>query len=244
MSRQNKCKKTHFQPEYSHHFHYSNYFQHQNTAYKVQGFTLIELLLALGLMAILALLAYRGLDSVLRLHQGAYTHQQQAQAIDRTLTQLEADARQANSVTLLAPANTTISGVSNTGLRLQIKRRIENEPVILEWSLENNHLLRRANSENNVTDVTVNTTASIISNTSSVSAVKTAKPIQTADLLESIDTIEWLEWNIEKSTWNVVDLTRMQIQAQPNKQFPLINGLGLRLTIAGKTLEKHFLIGR
>jgi prepilin-type N-terminal cleavage/methylation domain-containing protein len=224
MSRQNDYKKAHFQA------YQKYYIQHQN---KAQGFTLIELLLALGLMAILALLAYRGLDSVLRLHQGAYTHQQQAQAIDRTLTQLEADARQASSVVLLSSTATPASGISNAGLHLQIKRRIGNESVIIEWTLENKHLLRRTNAEAKPNAPIVNP------------AVSTT--VQTADLLGSIDTIEWLEWNIENSIWNVVPLTKVQIQAQPNEQkgqLPLTNALGLRLTITGKTLEKHFLIGR
>lgn len=69
-----------------------------------RGFTLIELLIALGLMAIFALLAYRGLDSVLRLDRAAQDHDGVAAARLRVMTQLEADLRQANSVSIVQVA--------------------------------------------------------------------------------------------------------------------------------------------
>ncbi len=104
-----------------------------------RGFTLIELLIALGIMAVFALLAYRGLDSVLRLHSGAQAHEQQVQAIDRVITQLEADLRQASSVTVLPQ----LEGA--TALRLRISRRVGSELASVDWVLidKDNALERR-----------------------------------------------------------------------------------------------------
>lgn len=104
-----------------------------------RGFTLIELLIALGIMAVFALLAYRGLDSVLRLHSGAQVHEQQVQAIDRVITQLEADLRQASSVTVLPP----LEGA--TALRLRVSRRVGSELASVDWVLidKDNALERR-----------------------------------------------------------------------------------------------------
>ncbi len=103
-----------------------------------RGFTLIELLIALGIMAVFALLAYRGLDSVLRLHSGAQAHEQQAQAIDRVITQLEADLHQASSVAVLPPLD------GGSTLRLRLSRRVGSDLASVDWLLADNALERRA----------------------------------------------------------------------------------------------------
>lgn len=111
---------------------------------KSAGFTLIELLIALGLMAIFALLAYRGLDSVLRLNGASQQHDAQAAARLRVITQLEADIRQAQRVSITAPA----SGEQT----LQLKRRTsqtEGEARVVDvvWSLNAGTLTRQADEQ-------------------------------------------------------------------------------------------------
>jgi prepilin-type N-terminal cleavage/methylation domain-containing protein len=194
-----------------------------------RGFTLIELLLALGLMAIFALLAYRGLDSVLRLHQGANEHQQKAQALDRTLTQLEADFRQASSVQFV-PAP-----VQSDGFYVHIKRRIGTENLNIEWLVDQQHLLRRAASN---TDLTTNTSIN-----------------QTAEVLSPVTRVEWLYWKdvpsdgIVTSTeafkpdWALVALDKFATDT-PIKILTTAKAAGIRLTVAGNTVEKYFLIGQ
>jgi general secretion pathway protein J len=181
------------------------------------GFTLIELIIALGVMAIFALLAYRGLDSVLRLHQGAYAHEQQAQAIDRVITQLEADLRQASKVTVLAPEK------DGAASRLQIFRRIEgvatSELAAVVWVLEGSTLLRR---------------------TALVSGD------QSAELLTQVGELSWLTYGTDSSnaalTWRAIAVP--EIIAQATKTLAISRGFGVRLTVAGKPLEKVFLVGR
>jgi type II secretion system protein J len=182
-----------------------------------RGFTLIELLIALAVMAIFALLAYRGLDSVLRLHQGAYAHEQHAQAIDRSITQLEADLRQASKVTVLAP---TTDGASP---RLQIRRRVEgsvtSELATVEWMQTGSTLLRRTTL---------------------------GSDIQSAELLQQISELTWLTFNMSANNiagkWQMIQVA--EIAAQPTKSLAITRGFGLRLSVAGKPLEKVFLVGR
>ncbi len=182
-----------------------------------RGFTLIELLIALGVMAVFALLAYRGLDSVLRLHQGAYAHEQQAQAIDRAITQLEADVRLASSVKLLAPLQ------DGAALRLQIMRRIEgstgSELARVEWVFEGSVLQRRA---------------------------ALLGGVQTAELLTQVSDPTWLSFTASAGGAAVVwrPILLAEILAQPSKALDVQRGMGLRLTVAGKPLEKVFLVGR
>jgi prepilin-type N-terminal cleavage/methylation domain-containing protein len=187
---------------------------------KQRGFTLIELLIALGVMAVFALMAYRGLDSVLRLHDGAKVHEQQAQAIDRVITQLEADVRQASNVTL--QASTQEGGVP----RLVVVRRMEggaggagSERVSVEWSVSGTRLLRTT---------TLSTGA------------------QSAELLPSVSDVSWLTFSTAPPNagvaWRPVQLS--EIVSQPTRSIEVLKGLGLRFTVAGKPLEKLFLVGR
>ncbi|MEY3996164.1 MAG: hypothetical protein RL344_507 [Pseudomonadota bacterium] len=197
-------------------------------SYQQQGFTLIELLLALGIMAIFALLAYRGLDSVLRLHQNAYERQQYTQAIDRTLTQLNIDLRQANDATLIA-----IKDIKpNAGIALRIKRRVNHEAVIVQWFLDGRQLIRTVNIPKNKS---------------------LPSTIQTAIMLQNVDRLNWLISHTavpEGSTNNEVirewqkfstDIENQQVSGLIEQ---LYYELGITLTLSGKTLDKYFLIGR
>jgi prepilin-type N-terminal cleavage/methylation domain-containing protein len=196
-----------------------------------QGFTLIELLLALGLMALFALLAYRGLDSVLRLHQGANEHQQKTQALDRALTQLEADLRQATSV-IIMPAIPPA-----TGFHLRLKRPINSVNVMVDWLLEQQHWVRRTRVQTNSSNM--------------------PDIIQSADMLSPIDSLDWLKWQQNLDTWSVITPNDLQnLSGDSNNTTSPIDGngsnsvfstdkaLGIRLGVAGNRLEKLFLIGR
>lgn len=194
-----------------------------------QGFTLIELLIALGVMAVFALLAYRGLDSVLRLHQGAATHEAQAQAVDRVITQLEADLRQASSARIVAPMQT------DGAARLQLQRRMEGaasgELATVEWVLTGNTLTRVARLSTGVQ------TAELLSPAAASNSVATASTPVTA--------LSWLSFSLSANgtaQWMPIDPA--VVLAQSNQSLAVQRGLGLRLTVAGKPLEKLFLLGR
>jgi prepilin-type N-terminal cleavage/methylation domain-containing protein len=182
-----------------------------------RGFTLIELLIALGVMAVFALMAYRGLDSVMRLHQGAYEHEKQAQAIDRVITQLEADVRQASSVQIAAPAQ------EGAAPSLKLTRRVDTESgselAQVSWRFEQGVLLRQ---------------------------MALASGVQTAPLLTQVSAPAWLTYSTASTSGAVVwqAIESAQVTAQASKTIDLQKGLGLRLTVAGKSIEKLFLLGR
>jgi general secretion pathway protein J len=60
---------------------------------RVHGFTLLELLVAVALMAILAVLSWRGLDSVLRSREHITAHTDETRAISVLFSQLDEDLR-------------------------------------------------------------------------------------------------------------------------------------------------------
>ncbi|MFV3402750.1 type II secretion system minor pseudopilin GspJ [Pseudomonas sp. NY15463] len=68
-----------------------------------QGFTLIEVMVAIMLMAIVSLIAWRGLDSVSRADQHLQASTERTQALLRALNQLERDLALRASIQLHAP---------------------------------------------------------------------------------------------------------------------------------------------
>ncbi|MEN9912052.1 MAG: hypothetical protein RI956_496 [Pseudomonadota bacterium] len=223
-----QCIKQYKQYKQYKYIKYIKYIKCNNIKSYQQGFTLIELLLALGIMAIFALLAYRGLDSVLRLHQNAYERQQHTQAIDRTLTQLDIDLRQANDATL-----TAIKDIQpNAGIALRIKRRVNHQAVIVQWFLNDHQLIR---------------TVSLLKNKD------LPNTIQTAIMLHNVDRLSWLISQTvvpEGSTNNTVVREWQDFSNDTKNQQSsglieqLYNDLGMTLSISGKILDKYFLIGR
>jgi prepilin-type N-terminal cleavage/methylation domain-containing protein len=187
--------------------------------HKAAGFTLIELLIALGLMAIFALLAYRGLDSVLRLNSAAQTHDAQAAARLRVITQLEADLRQAHSVSIGAA-----SGAGQTlQPSLQLKRRsvdVDGASTTSEvvWALDKGNLTR--------------------------SVAGAAEPVT---LLAQVTQLEWLVHQTtpvpSSNPWIAASLAAPAAGAATNDA-PVRRAVMLHLTHQGLALEKAFLIGR
>lgn len=68
------------------------------------GFTLIELMIAISLMAVLAVLGWRGLDSVLRSRERIVEASDSIRAVSLAFTQMEDDLLRSWSVRLIAPA--------------------------------------------------------------------------------------------------------------------------------------------
>jgi general secretion pathway protein J len=69
-----------------------------------RGFTLIEVMVAIMLMAIVSLIAWRGLDSVSRADSHLQASTEQTEALLRTLNQLDRDLALRASVELRTPA--------------------------------------------------------------------------------------------------------------------------------------------
>lgn len=115
-----------------------------------RGFTLIELLVAVALMAVLAVLGWRGLDSVLTGRERITESSDALRALSVTFTQLEDDLRRAWPARLLNPGMPAIAFVDErTGAQphLQLLRELPPDSGAAQlqrvvWRLRNGVLER------------------------------------------------------------------------------------------------------
>lgn len=128
-----------------------------------QGFTLIEVMVAIMLMAVVSLIAWRGLDSVTRADQHLQASTEQTEVLLRALNQMQRDVSLRASVELTAPqpapvdtantANTeglaavTVRSSDSKGFRLDV---IRSAPMAgdglqrVRWWLKGDSLYRAA----------------------------------------------------------------------------------------------------
>ena len=125
-----------------------------------QGFTLIEVMVAIMLMAVVSVIAWRGLDSVTRADQHLQASSEQTEVLLRALNQLQRDISLRASVELNTPepsknsaekldglAAITVRSSDSKGFRLDI---IRSAPVAgdglqrVRWWLKGDSLYRAA----------------------------------------------------------------------------------------------------
>ena len=125
-----------------------------------KGFTLIEVMVAIMLMALVSLIAWRGLDSVTRADQHLQASTEQTEALLRALNQLQRDLNMRASVELSVPASlqadktkpsglaaVTVRSSDSKGFRLDV---IRSAPVAADglqrvrWWLKGDTLYRAA----------------------------------------------------------------------------------------------------
>jgi general secretion pathway protein J len=113
--------------------------------HKQRGFTLIELLIAITLMAVLAGLSWRGLDSLMRSRDITQAQVDKTAVLQTVLAQWQADLNAVHPVPSIADA-----GVQWDGRTLRITRRATAWRVdgadaglwVVAWTLRNNQWLR------------------------------------------------------------------------------------------------------
>lgn len=119
------------------------------------GFTLIEVMVAIMLMAVVSLIAWRGLDSVTRADQHLQASTEQTEVLLRALNQMQRDISLRASVELTAPdapqdtglAAITVRSSDSKGFRLDV---IRSAPVAgdglqrVRWWLKGDALYRTA----------------------------------------------------------------------------------------------------
>ncbi|MHB2060164.1 type II secretion system protein GspJ [Pseudomonas monsensis] len=123
-----------------------------------QGFTLIEVMVAILLMAVVSLIAWRGLDSVTRADSHLQASGEQSDALLRTLNQLQRDVDMRAGIELsepkkvgaddeqvTAPPAMTVRSSDSKGFRLDIIRTAADQPGALQrvrWWLKGDTLYR------------------------------------------------------------------------------------------------------
>lgn len=120
-----------------------------------QGFTLIEVMVAIMLMALVSVIAWRGLDSVTRADQHLQASTEQTEGLLRALNQMQRDISLRASVELAEPgtakdaglAAVTVRSSDSKGFRLEV---IRSAPAMgdglqrVRWWLKGDSLYRAA----------------------------------------------------------------------------------------------------
>lgn len=121
-----------------------------------QGFTLIEVMVAIMLMAIVSVIAWRGLDSVTRADQHLQASTEQTEVLLRALNQMQRDLNLRASVELNAEDNpakpeglaaVTVRSSDSKGFRLEVIRSaaVAGEGLQrVRWWLKGDQLYRAA----------------------------------------------------------------------------------------------------
>lgn len=122
------------------------------------GFTLLEVMVAILLMAVVSLIAWRGLDSVTRADTHLQASTEQTEVLLRVLNQLERDVALRASIQLseptdaaaddaptTAPPALTVRSTEGRGFRLDVIREAADQPGSLQrvrWWLKGDTLYR------------------------------------------------------------------------------------------------------
>ena len=112
--------------------------------HKTRGFTLIELLVAIGILAMVAVLGWRGLDGIVRARSSLTEQMEATRGMQLAFAQLQSDAEHAADASILGRRPFL---QQNEG-RITLVRTVfnENEPArlqVIAYRLVNGQLLRR-----------------------------------------------------------------------------------------------------
>jgi general secretion pathway protein J len=96
---------------------------------KARGFTLVEVLVAMMIMAILAVMAWQGVDGIVRARSISQARLEQTLRLNTVLGQLEQDLQAVQSTKV-------VPSVAFDGSTLRITRRAETGVQLVTWSLK------------------------------------------------------------------------------------------------------------
>lgn len=102
-----------------------------------RGFTLVEVLVALFIMAVLAMMAWRGIDALVRSRDGAQGNAQQILLLSTTVNQWEQDLAQLQRT----PG---VPALKFDGAALRLTRRAKDGMVLVVWMMQGDTLYRWA----------------------------------------------------------------------------------------------------
>lgn len=120
------------------------------TKRSASGFTLLEVLVALGIVAIIAILSWRGLTEVLRSTSRVTEVDNAVQTTVATFAQLERDLASLNLGSTAQPEEADLVQLSSSGLLLRATHRESGEKAYREevqWTLTDQGLVRSAKRE-------------------------------------------------------------------------------------------------
>lgn len=104
-------------------------------AHRLRGFTLVEVLVALSIMAVMALIGWRGIDSMLRAREISQASLARSERLQTVLAQWEQDLRALQDSSDLEP-------IRFDGASLLLTRQREDGMLVVRWSVRNQRLYR------------------------------------------------------------------------------------------------------
>ena len=207
------------------------------------GFTLIELLVAITILAIIAVLGWRGLDSIVRARTGLTTEMEQTRGMQLAFAQIENDCAH-----LVDPASLPGREVlSAMAARLVIVRQVfeENQPTRLQvvtYRVANGILSRREMQPTRELPVLDQDWQNALSDADNGQAIA---------LQSQVTGFEMRTWRSGENGWRTggSELSNPSNPTQPSPGAPAkigkLNGLEIALQLTGRELPvtKVFLLG-
>jgi general secretion pathway protein J len=95
------------------------------------GFTLVEVMVAMMVMAILAVMAWQGVDGIVRTREASQTRLEQTLRLNTVVGQLEQDL-------VAVQESPSVPGLNFDGATLRLTRRAERGLQVVAWSLRPN----------------------------------------------------------------------------------------------------------
>jgi general secretion pathway protein J len=201
------------------------------------GFTLIELLVAITILAIIAVLGWRGLDSIVRARVSLTTELEQTRGIQISFAQLENDSAHIAGDFLL-PGRTSLYA---SGQNL-IMIRIVNDDLqptrlqVVAYRVVEGVLSRRESESTRDMRVLDSILQNALSGTDNMPVV---------NLQSNIIAFEMRTWNSSENNWRVAGSDMASGNQQGGKAVPPKTGLEVSLQLQGREhpLLKVFLLG-
>ena len=158
-------------------------------SFKPRGFTLLELLVAISILAIIAIIAWRGLDSLVTTRARLEPEADNARALIACFGQLERDAAQIASPTMFALRVRPVQVlVGDTGTALIFTRIAPQQPdhatslQQVTYAIEDGVLVRRADPATRVNNATTEIEPELIEVASPPLSVRT-RPLAESPLI-------------------------------------------------------------
>ncbi len=206
------------------------------------GFTLIELLVAITILAIIAVMGWRGLDSIIRARVGLNHELEQSRGAQISFVQLENDCAHLVSEAML-PRRENIRAFDQQLILIRTVYE-DNQPTKLQvvaYRLKDGVFSRRESVPTRELAVLDNDWQRAVSDTDDMPIVK---------LQADVAAFQMRTWNYEENTWRVAGTDIAVPQAadprlKAGKGVPRKTGLEVMMQIKGQEfpLLKIFLLG-
>lgn len=206
------------------------------------GFTLIELLVAISILAIIAVLGWRGLDSIVRARVSLNAELEQTRGTQISFAQLENDCAHLAGVTLL-PTHESLRAAQQRIIMIRTVYE-DNQPSRLQvvaYRVVEGVLSRRESTA---------TRDMKVLDADWQNALNDSDAMPVVELQSNIASLDMRTWNNDENTWRIAgsDIapdTSVPVSTHRSKSVPLKTGLEVSLQLRGREhpLLKIFLLG-